>query len=148
MNTSKGFMRGRFQDDEFEGQDRARKEYESIARSGGVNHTGKKYSPQLAKYRGDPRGWYSDRDDVERTCRERGDGLEGMISVDRVVEDAPNPLDEPYRVCREDAEREVAFQHPGESMTIKKFDQAVEDTRDKLSAGVNAPLTSPLTGEA
>lgn len=134
IHTDDALLRGRWEEDEFDGNAAIRKAYEAEARRAGVNPTGKKYLGGVAGRPKDPRGWVSDASDVRRICRETGRGCRGMMDIKPTYPDEPD--DQPYRVADDivgEEVRQIVEREAGGEVSPRERTELTEQTRERLT---------------
>jgi hypothetical protein len=79
-------------------------------------HSGSRYSSQLARFPGDPEAYVSSRGDVLRVAKKRGLKIEGTYGMNYTPSDYGDaPIDKPYEVADDivdAAVQEIADEHP------------------------------------
>ena len=134
IHTDDAFLRGRWQEDEFDGNKEQRKAYEAAARAAGGNPAGKKYLGGVAGRPRDPKGWVSDASDIRRICRETGRGCHGLMEIESTSPDEPD--DQPYRVADDivgEEVRQIVEREAGGDVSPRERAELTEKTRERLT---------------
>lgn len=97
IQTDSTFMSGSHADDGFGTNDIARKYAMAVAKRAGVSVSGKRYCPNLARKKGDPRAWVDSKSHVKAVCASEGWGCEDL-KIKQASDDTPDPLSQPYKV--------------------------------------------------
>ena len=81
LMTDSVYCEGRCNGNQFEATPWVGDHHLAVAKSEGVDITGKVYEPQMAEYPGDPKAWVTGRGDIQRYCEEVGANCYGAVQA-------------------------------------------------------------------
>lgn len=136
IGTDTTFMAGSQECDGLTAQNRAH--HQAMAKAAGVSTSGR-FCPELAEFRGDPKAWVHDRQDVKDYCERTGHGVDGMVEVQ--ARERPPVEKKPYRVAPDIVKKEVdriVTEEAGGHMPARERADLAEATATRLKGSHGA----------